>query len=71
MKVALQGVAEQPLTPPPGVVTVTIDRYTGKRSSGGSNSRAEYFIDGTQPTEFEVHEAGITLMENGQSEELF
>ncbi|MCW2488326.1 peptidoglycan glycosyltransferase/peptidoglycan DD-transpeptidase MrcA [Candidatus Symbiopectobacterium sp. NZEC127] len=71
MKVALQGVAEQPLTPPPGVVTVTIDRYTGKLSSGGGNSRAEYFVDGTQPTEFEVHEAGTTLMENGQSEELF
>ncbi len=71
MKVALQGVPEQPLTPPPGVVTVTIDRYTGKLSNGGGNSRAEYFIEGTQPTEFDVHEAGTTLMENGQSEELF
>ncbi len=30
--------AEQPLTPPPGIVTVNIDRSTGQLASGG-NSR--------------------------------
>ncbi|KHN53830.1 peptidoglycan glycosyltransferase/peptidoglycan DD-transpeptidase MrcA [Pectobacterium fontis] len=71
MKAALDGVPEQPLTPPPGVVSVVIDRSSGKLSSGGGNSRSEYFIDGTQPKEYEVHEVGTTLMDNGQSEELF
>ncbi|KAA8996375.1 peptidoglycan glycosyltransferase/peptidoglycan DD-transpeptidase MrcA [Affinibrenneria salicis] len=71
MKVALEGVPEQKLTPPPGIVSVTIDRSTGKLSGGGGNSRSEYFIDGTQPTEYSVHEAGTTLMDNGESQELF
>ncbi|MEH0873140.1 peptidoglycan glycosyltransferase/peptidoglycan DD-transpeptidase MrcA [Pectobacterium cacticida] len=71
MKVALEGVPEQPLTPPPGIVSVVIDRSTGKLSNGGPNSRTEYFIEGTQPQEYEVHEVGTTLMDNGQSEELF
>ncbi|MCL6327388.1 peptidoglycan glycosyltransferase/peptidoglycan DD-transpeptidase MrcA [Pectobacterium polaris] len=71
MKAALDGVPEQPLTPPAGIVSVVIDRSSGKLSSGGGNSRSEYFIDGTQPKEYEVHEVGTTLMDNGQSEELF
>ncbi|PWC11683.1 carboxypeptidase/penicillin-binding protein 1A [Brenneria roseae subsp. americana] len=71
MKVALADVPEQPLTPPPGIVSVTIDRSSGRLSNGGGNSRSEYFIEGTQPTEYEVHEVGTTLMDNGQSEELF
>ncbi|WP_224554609.1 peptidoglycan glycosyltransferase/peptidoglycan DD-transpeptidase MrcA [Pectobacterium versatile] len=71
MKAALDGVPEQPLTPPSGVVSVVIDRSSGKLSNGGGNSRSEYFIDGTQPKEYEVHEVGTTLMDNGQSEELF
>jgi membrane carboxypeptidase/penicillin-binding protein len=50
-------VPEQPLTPPPGVVTVNIDRSTGQLANGG-NSRAEYFIEGTQPTTQAVHEVG-------------
>jgi penicillin-binding protein 1A len=67
----LEGVPEQPQTPPPGVVTVTIDKSTGKLSDGGGNSRPEYFIDGTQPTEHAVHEVGTTIMDNGQEHELF
>lgn len=35
MKSALDGVPVQPLTPPDGVVTVTIDRSTGKLANGG------------------------------------
>ncbi len=43
MKSVLEGVPEQPLTPPPGIVTVNIDRSTGQLANGG-NSREEYFI---------------------------
>jgi len=70
MKSALDGVPVEPLTPPEGVVTVNIDRSTGKLANGG-NSRAEYFIDGTQPTEYSVHDVGTTLMDNGETHELF
>lgn len=66
MKVALEGIPEQKTTPPPGVVTVVIDKRTGKLSDGGSGSRPEYFIEGTQPTEHAVQEVGTTLMDNGQ-----
>ena len=73
MKVALSGVPEQKITPPPGITTVTIDRSTGMLSDGGGNSRQEYFIDGTQPTEHATHDSGTTLYDagSGQSEELF
>ncbi|WP_353613087.1 peptidoglycan glycosyltransferase/peptidoglycan DD-transpeptidase MrcA [Mangrovibacter phragmitis] len=70
MKAALDGVPEQPLTPPPGIVTVRIDRATGQLASGG-NSRDEYFIDGTQPTHQAVHEVGTTVIDNGETHELF
>ncbi|MGD8107456.1 peptidoglycan glycosyltransferase/peptidoglycan DD-transpeptidase MrcA [Pantoea sp. FN0302] len=71
MKAALDGVPEQPLTPPPGIVTVTIDRTTGKLANGGGNTRQEYFIEGTQPTEYSVQDVGTTLMDNGETQELF
>ncbi|ALR78422.1 peptidoglycan glycosyltransferase/peptidoglycan DD-transpeptidase MrcA [[Enterobacter] lignolyticus] len=70
MKSVLQGVPEQPLTPPTGVVTVNIDRSTGQLANGG-NSREEYFIEGTQPTQQAVHEVGTTLIDNGETHELF
>ncbi|ANI80934.1 peptidoglycan glycosyltransferase/peptidoglycan DD-transpeptidase MrcA [Kosakonia oryzae] len=70
MKVVLDGVPEDPLTPPPGVVTVNIDRSTGQLASGGS-SRQEYFIEGTQPTQQAVHEVGTTIIDNGETHELF
>ena len=71
MKAVLEGVPEEKQTPPPGIVTVTIDKSTGKLSDGGGGSRPEYFIDGTQPTEHAVHEVGTTIMDNGQEHELF
>lgn len=64
MKRVLEGVPEEPLTPPPGIITVNIDRSTGQLASGG-NSRAEYFIDGTQPTQQAVHEVGTTITDGG------
>ncbi|PHM59451.1 peptidoglycan glycosyltransferase/peptidoglycan DD-transpeptidase MrcA [Xenorhabdus sp. KK7.4] len=71
MKMALEGVPEKLMEAPQGIVSVTIDRATGKLSSGGKNTRAEYFIEGTQPTEYSVPEAGTTVIENGESQELF
>lgn len=71
MKSALDGVPVQPLTPPEGVVTVTIDRSSGKLAGGGGSTRQEYFIDGTQPTEHATHDVGTTIMDNGESHELF
>ncbi|RWR02451.1 penicillin-binding protein 1A [[Pantoea] beijingensis] len=71
MQAALDGVPIQPLTPPEGVVSINIDRATGKLANGGGNTRQEYFIDGTQPTEYSVHDVGTTLMDNGESHELF
>ncbi|QUI99138.1 hypothetical protein KCP74_07685 [Salmonella enterica subsp. enterica] len=41
-KAVLEGVPEQPLAPPPGIVTVNIDRSTGQLASGG-NSRERVF----------------------------
>ncbi|MGL4726315.1 MAG: peptidoglycan glycosyltransferase/peptidoglycan DD-transpeptidase MrcA [Scandinavium sp.] len=70
MKTVLEGVPEQPLTPPAGVVTINIDRATGQLANGG-NSREEYFIEGTQPNQQAVHEVGTTLIDNGEAHELF
>lgn len=70
MKIALAGAPEEPITPPPGIVTVNIDRSTGMLANGG-NSREEYFIEGTQPTQQAVHEVGTTLIDNGEEHELF
>jgi penicillin-binding protein 1A len=70
MQSVLKGVPEEPLTPPPGVVTVNIDRGTGQLASGGS-SRQEYFIEGTQPTQQAVHEVGTEIIDNGETHELF
>jgi len=72
MKAALDGIPEQKITPPQGIVTISIDKSSGKLSDGGGNSREEYFIDGTQPKDKVVHEVGTTLMDNGgESHELF
>jgi hypothetical protein len=38
MKSVLEGVPEEPLTPPPGIVTVNIDRSTGQLASGGNSA---------------------------------
>ncbi|MDC9613792.1 peptidoglycan glycosyltransferase/peptidoglycan DD-transpeptidase MrcA [Xenorhabdus khoisanae] len=71
MKAALEGVPEKMMEPPAGIVSVTIDRATGKLPNGGGNTRKEYFIEGTQPTEYAVPDVGTTVIENGESHELF
>lgn len=70
MKQALADVPEQPLTPPPGVISVKIDSQTGQLANGGS-SRDEYFIEGTQPTHQAVREVGTEVINNGEAHELF
>lgn len=71
MKVALEGVPERKDPPPPGIISVQINRSTGKLGSGG-NSRSEYFIKGTEPTDYGVSEVGTTIIQqDGGSEELF
>lgn len=71
MKVALEGVPIQPLTPPEGITTVTIDRSTGKLSQGGANSRPEYFITGTEPKEYSVQETSTTINTGEHTQDLF
>jgi hypothetical protein len=39
--------------------------------ANGGNSREEYFIEGTQPTQQAVHEVGTTIIDNGEAQELF
>lgn len=71
MKVALEGVPERKDPPPLGIISVQIDRSTGKLASGG-NSRSEYFIKGTEPTDYGVSEVGTTIIhQDGAAEELF
>lgn len=71
MQVALDGVPLQPLSQPPGVVSVKIDKTSGLLAVNNENSMTEYFITGTQPTRHAVHETGTTIIDNGQSKELF
>lgn len=70
MKAVLEGVPEDPMSPPPGIISIKIDRGTGKLASGG-NSRDEYFIQGTQPTRQAVRDVGTTIYNHGEAQELF
>jgi len=58
MREVLDGVPEKPLVPPPGIVTATIDRDTGKLAPPGPNSIQEFFIEGTVETGTNVLEGG-------------
>jgi penicillin-binding protein 1A len=52
MRTALEGMAEKPLAPPPGIVSAIINRETGKLTDATDpDSMPEYFVDGTQPTD--------------------
>lgn len=53
MREALDGVPERQIPTPEGIVTVRIDDKTGLLSNKTDyTSRFEYFIDGTQPTQY-------------------
>lgn len=71
MAAVLADVPVQPLVPPEGVVSVSIDRSTGKLARGHTNACQEYFIQGTQPHEYSVPNIGTVFEENGHRQELF
>lgn len=59
MRVVLNGVAEKPLVPPPGIVSTHIDKETGKPAAPSDpNAMLEYFIQGTISTGTDVLEEG-------------
>ncbi len=69
MKVALEGIPEQPRTPPKGVIVINIDRYSGGPSRGG---KPEYFLEGTQPTIHVSKSVGSSYStDDGEIQELF
>nr|WP_285817569.1 PBP1A family penicillin-binding protein [Echinimonas agarilytica] len=53
MEVALKDIPVQPFTAPDNIVSVRIDRSSGKLSQQiGNNSRFEFFVAGTEPTQY-------------------
>jgi len=59
MRVVLDGVPEKPLVPPPGIVTATINRETGKLTTAADpEAMQEYFREGTVDSGAEVVEGG-------------
>ena len=73
MKNALAGQPEIPNSPPEGIVSVRIDLATGKLSRKTDyTSKFEYFVSGTEPTEFatEAEESNDIFIENS-TEDLF
>ena len=73
MKVVLEGVAENKIQPPDGIISITIDNKTGKLATNNSVSKSlEYFIEGTEPKTAAIREVGtIVISEDGNSQELF
>ncbi|MDR5617413.1 peptidoglycan glycosyltransferase/peptidoglycan DD-transpeptidase MrcA [Arsenophonus sp.] len=73
MKVVLDGVRENDIEPPDGIISITIDSKTGKLATNNSVSKnLEYFIEGTEPKTAAIREVGtIVISEDGNSQELF
>lgn len=73
MKNALAGTPEIPSSPPAGIVSVRIDLATGKLSHKTDyTSRFEYFVAGTEPTEYatEANDDGNIFIDNS-ADDLF
>ncbi len=60
MGAALKGVPEQPLTPPPGVVSVRVNPETGLRIADAQGGIADYFYNEFLPPEQETLIGGVT-----------
>ena len=61
LRVVLDGVAEKPLIPPPGIVSTHIDRETGKPAAPSDpGAMLEYFMEGTVESSTDVLEDGAT-----------
>ncbi|MFC0179276.1 PBP1A family penicillin-binding protein [Thorsellia kenyensis] len=72
MKVALENIEEKNFPAPPGIISLSIDKYSGQLSNGGP-TRKEYFIKGTEPSTYFVEELGTEIEDeaSGQTQELF
>lgn len=73
MKVALEDIPEQIVTPPSDIVSVVIDKQSGKLAQNASTSRSEYFIQGTQPNELAIYSEiqPDVSTQSSQQDELF
>ncbi|OCG02355.1 PBP1A family penicillin-binding protein [Gilliamella apicola] len=72
MKVALKDVPEKEDPQPENVVTVTIDQKTGLLPQPGSQTMSEYFIKGSEPTQYATQEIGTKVTDSeGNTSELF
>ena len=74
MASALPTLEEEAFEPPEGIVSVRIDKATGKLSTKTDrSSEFEYFILGTQPTEYVTEDNSGDILDGGESEveELF
>ena len=59
MRFALQGVPERALTPPPGIITATINADTGKATDAADPlAMTEYFVNGTAPDSLPAPDSG-------------
>ncbi|MGI2261075.1 penicillin-binding protein 1A [Shewanella sp. GXUN23E] len=74
MRDALEGTPEHQITPPEGIISVRIDRATGKLTHKTDyTSRFEYFVDGTQPRDYATEHQPDTELFNDTpvSDDLF
>ena len=73
MKEALPSLPEEPFEPPEAIVSVRIDKATGKLTTKTDrSSEFEYFITGTEPIEYVTEDnSGDILDGNNTEEELF
>lgn len=77
MKVALTDIAIEPFEPPADIVSVRIDKATGKLTTNNNKSSLfEYFQVGTAPTEYVSQDNSVNIFQNedgakNEEEELF
>ncbi|KFI09170.1 PBP1A family penicillin-binding protein [Vibrio coralliilyticus] len=72
MHTALAGVPAQQKIIPPNIVRVRIDRDSGLLTNKfDSSSMFEYFLEGTEPTEYVTDEITDSIYTSAESEELF
>lgn len=72
MRDALEGTPVEPMAPPEGIISARIDLATGKLSRKTDHtSRFEYFISGTEPTEYAQELQEETNIFTDSSEDLF
>ncbi|MCL1078586.1 PBP1A family penicillin-binding protein [Parashewanella spongiae] len=74
MSSVLKGLPEKPDTPPENIISVRIDLETGKLTRKTDyTTRFEYFIEGTEPTEYVTDSTSDTniFINNSEEDDLF